>query len=211
MGATGNNIQRHVVGKPINTFYVYQQVYDNDGKPIEKLFVDRNKDGKSDVDDLYYAGTPAPDVTMGFTSNLTFYNFDFSIAGRVSLGNQVYDNVSSNNARYNNVYNLNFLSNLTKDINNSNFSGSSEVSMSDYYLHDASFFKLDNVTVGYNFTNFIKPYSASLISHLRLYASVQNVLTISEYDGLDPEIDNGIDNDFYPRPLTFLFGISVKF
>ncbi|WP_423129951.1 SusC/RagA family TonB-linked outer membrane protein [Gaoshiqia sp. Z1-71] len=203
----GNNIQIHAVGHALNTFYVYEQVYDANGNPIEGLYVDRNKDGQITVDDKYYADSPVPDVFMGFSSILNYKNFDFGFNARAAIGGQIYNNVIVG-ARYQEMTVNEYLTNMPSEIKKSKFETAQQYS--DYFLEDASWFKLDNVTLGYNFKKLLKE-KAGIDLNLRLYSSVQNVFVITKYGGLDPEVDNGIDNDIYPRPRVYLFGLSVSF
>lgn len=203
----GNNIQIHAVGHPLNTFYVYEQVYDTNGKPIEGLYVDRNGDGQITIDDKYYADSPVPDVFMGFSSMINYKNFDFGFNARAAIGGQIYNNVIVG-ARYQELTVNEYLTNLPSEINYSHFETAQQYS--DYFLEDASFLRLDNVTLGYNFKELLKEKTGTNLN-LRLYTSVQNVFVITKYDGLDPEVDNGIDNDVYPRPRIYQFGLSVGF
>lgn len=207
-GGNGNNVQVHAVGQSLNTFLLYQQKYDAKGKPIEGEYVDRNNDGEITLADKYYAKNPAPDVLLGYNTSLTYKNFDLSIAGRISLGNYVYDNISSNGAHYQNLTTNNYIANLPRDIMNTGFEAPRY--WSDYYLKDASFLKLDNITLGYNFSNML-PKTLGQTASLRLYGAVQNVFTITKYKGIDPEIPGGIDQTIYPRPRTFVVGLSVRF
>ena len=149
--------------------------------------------------------SPYADITMGLTTNLNYKQWDLNIATRASLGNYVYDNVSSANASLDRVYSDNILRNTPSTYYDTLLSArTTQTMLSDMYLHDASFFKIDNITLGYNFpeTNKLK---------VRLYATMQNVLTLSKYKGLDPEVFGGIDNNVYPRPKTYLFGINLNF
>nr|WP_321353673.1 TonB-dependent receptor [uncultured Draconibacterium sp.] len=203
----GNKIQKHSVGHALNTFYVYQQVYDANGKPIEGLYVDRNNDGEINVDDKYYADSPVPDVFMGLSSMLTYKNFDFAFNARAAIGGQIYNNVIVG-ARYQEMTVNEYLTNLPSEINNSKFTTAQQYS--DYFLEDASFFRVDNVTLGYNFRDILKN-SLGWNLNARLYGSVQNVFVITDYSGLDPEVNNGIDNDIYPRPRVYLFGMNITF
>ncbi|MFP4025808.1 MAG: SusC/RagA family TonB-linked outer membrane protein [Thiohalospira sp.] len=208
-GATGNTIQKHVVGHGVSTFFVYEQVYDANGNPIEGLYVDRNGDGIINDEDKYFAENPAPNMMLGFSTRVEYKNFDFSLNARAHFNNYVYDNVNSDNARYDNIFTNDYLGNLTTDIYNTEF-----VSMqpsSDYYLHNASFLKLDNITLGYTLDDIINPVLNNIGVGFRIYATVQNALTITKYDGLDPEINGGIDNNIYPRPRIYLLGISARF
>ncbi|MCD4834566.1 MAG: TonB-dependent receptor [Bacteroidales bacterium] len=208
-GATGNTIQKHAVGYPINTFFVYEQVYDSNGKPIEGLYVDRNGDGIINDDDKYFAESPAANMLFGFSTRVEYKNFDFSLSARANLNNYIYDNVNSDMARYDNIFTNDYLANLTTNIYNTEFRAMQP--NSDYYLHNASFLKIDNITLGYTFDDLLKPMLNNIDLGIRLYATVQNAFTITEYDGLDPEIHGGIDNNIYPRPRIFLFGISARF
>ncbi len=208
-GATGNKIQKHAVGYPINTFFVYEQVYDSNGKPIEGAYVDRNNDGIINEDDKYFSESPAPNMILGFSTKLEYKGIDFTLNARAHFNNYIYDNVSSNNARYDNIFTNDYLGNLTKDIYNTEFNNMQ--ASSDYYIHNASFLKIDNITLGYTLDNVIKPLIGDLGLGLRVYATVQNAFTFTNYEGLDPEIHGGIDNDIYPRPRIYLFGISARF
>ena len=204
-GGTGNTVQRHQEGYAPYTFYLYEQVYSADGNPIEGAYVDKNGDGKIDENDRYMGKSPYADITMGLTTNLTYKQWDLNIATRASLGNYVYDNVSSANASLDRVYSDNILRNTPSSYYDTLLSQrKTQTMLSDMYLHDASFFKIDNITLGYNF-----PEANKL--KVRLYATMQNVLTVSKYKGLDPEVFGGIDNNVYPRPKTYLFGINLNF
>lgn len=175
-GGVGNNIQMHQVGYPTSSFYVYEQVYDADGRPIEGAYVDRNGDGAVNGDDRYLCHKP-------------------------------YDNVSSGNEMKADFWTNNFVSNRMNSALTTNFEQAQY--LSDYYLHNASFFKIDNVTLSYNFADLIKAKDRSL--GMNVYFTVQNVCTFTGYDGLDPEIYNGIDNNLYPRPRTYVLGVKLNF
>ncbi|TAJ14109.1 TonB-dependent receptor [Marinilabiliaceae bacterium JC017] len=204
-GGTGNQIQMHRIGYPAGSFFVYEQVYDETGRPIEGLYVDRNKDGKIDEGDMYIYGNPSPKVMIGLNTSLTYKNWEFSAAGRANLDVSVYNNMASNGAFYNKMQtNGQFLSNINSDIFNTGFKEAQY--FSDYYVQDASFFRLDNVLVGYNFSDFL-----GTKLRMRVYGTVNNVFVISKYDGIDPEISDGIDNELYPRPRTYMFGVNVSF
>ena len=203
-GGVGNTIQIHSVGYAPNSFFVYEQVYDEAGKPIEGLFVDRNGDKVITNDDRYHYKKPAPDVFMGFSTKLNYKNWDFALNGRVSLGNYVYNNVWSGQS-YQYVYQaVGVLNNVHEIANYTKFQNVSY--WSDYYVQNAAFLKLDNMNVGYTFTNF---YNNRM--KLRLYATAQNLFTLTEYEGMDPEIADGIDGELYPRPRTFTFGVNIDF
>jgi len=202
-GGVGNFIQNQRVGFPSNSFLVFQQVYGSNGMPIEGLYVDRTGTGgtvTSNNLNKYHYKKPAPDYTVGINSRFNYKQIDFSFSGRANIGNYVYNNVASG-ALYSTVYNQSgFYNNIPKQSNNSKFTNTQY--FSDFYVENASFFKMDNMSVGYNFEKFLKA---------RLSFTVQNVFTITKYTGLDPEVDGGIDNNFYPRPRVFVLGVNLTF
>lgn len=213
-GGVGNTAQIHTVGYAPNSFYVYQQVYDTNGKPVEGVYVDRNGDGQIDSDDKYRFKRPNSDVTLGLNTNLDYKNFDFNMFWRASIGNFVYNNIDSNlgfEYQMLNTSNTDVINNGTRNVLETGFqNGGTNRYLSDYYIQDASFLKLDNLTLGYTLDKYIKK------SNVRIYASVQNVLTLTKYTGTDPETvyndaDSGIDYNTYPRPRSFVFGMNVKF
>lgn len=205
-GGTGNNIQIHSTGHAANAFYVYQQMYDVNGKPLEGVYVDRNGDGQITLEgDRYIYKKPSADWTFGFGSNLGYKKWTLSMNARLSLGNYVYNNIESDKGHFEGVVSsLNNITNRVADANDAKFFSAQY--HSDYFIQDASFFKLDNVTLGYDLG---KVWQDKL--NIYLYTTVQNVFTITDYKGLDPEIYGGIDNNIYPRPRTFLFGVNVNF
>jgi TonB-linked SusC/RagA family outer membrane protein len=207
-GGTGNTIQNHQVGYAPSSFYVYEQAYGPDAKPLDGVFIDRNKDGIVNEQDKYRFHKPAADVFYGFNTSVSYKNFDFGMVWRGSWGNYMYNNVDSNFGTYNNVLlRQTDLSNGVANLLETGFAKSNDFQLhSDYYVQDASFVKLDNVSVGYTFNQ--KPNSTSVVN---LTLSAQNVLIITKYDGLDPEISGGIDNNLYPRPITFTLGLNVNF
>ncbi|WP_346862465.1 TonB-dependent receptor [uncultured Draconibacterium sp.] len=204
-GAVGNNIQIHSVGYPANSFFVYEQVYDEVGKPIQGLYVDRNGDGQITGDDRYRYKKAAPDWFMGFDSKVNWKNWDFGFAGRINLGNYVYNNVWSSNGSLNNLYwSSNYLLNVNQNALETNFQNPQY--FTDYYVKNASFLRLDNITLGHSFKNLNNNKMS-----IRLYGTVQNVFVVTDYKGLDPEVSNGIDNNIYPRPRTFMMGLSIDY
>jgi TonB-linked SusC/RagA family outer membrane protein len=207
-GGTGNSIQIHSTGYNRNAFYVYQQVYNAAGKPIEDTFVDRNQDGEITDKDLYRFKGPDAQVYLGFNSNVNYKKWNAGFVMRASLGNYIYNNVASSTGTLRNIFNpLNFLNNGSTDVLETNFSGSgTKYFLSDYYVQNGSFLKLDNLNVGYEVGKVFHN-----TSNLRLNASAQNVFTITKYNGIDPEIGGGIDNNFYPRPRTFVLGLNLDF
>ncbi|NSW95705.1 MAG: SusC/RagA family TonB-linked outer membrane protein, partial [Bacteroidales bacterium] len=180
-GGTGNTIQIHSVGYPSYAFFVRQQVYDANGKPLEDLYVDRDGDGGITGDDNYRYKKPSPTVFMGYSSLFRYKNFDFSFNGRISLGNYVYNNVFSNNGSYNMMVTSNYLTNKVKNVEETQFSNSQY--FSDYYMENGSFLKLDNASVGYNFNTIFQSKV-----NARVYLTAQNLFTITKYRGLDPEV-----------------------
>jgi iron complex outermembrane receptor protein len=207
-GGVGNNVQRNSVGNPANSFYLFKQVYDVNGMPIEGLYIDKTGLGgvvSGNNDNKYYLGTPAPDYMIGISSKFEFKQFDFSFAGRLSMGNYVYNNTASNRAIYQNIYNQSgYLSNIPRDVLKSNFTNAQY--WSDFYLEDASFFRMDNISLGYTFNNMFDSKLSGRVS-----GTVQNAFVISDYSGLDPEVDGGIDNNIYPRPRIFMLGVNINF
>ena len=126
---------------------------------------------------------------------------------RANFNNYVYNNIYSNNGRLNQVLNAYVLGNASVNYLETRFTGASEQQpLSDYYLQNASFLKMDNLNIGYNVGQFTR-YKTSL----RLNLTVQNVFTVTEYTGLDPEIPSGVDNNFYPRPRVYSLGLNLEF
>ena len=205
-GGVGNNVQIHTEGETPNSYYVFQQVYDASGKPIEGAFVDRNGDNIINDDDKYIYKDPYADIIMGLNTNLSYKKWDFTMVSRANLGNYAYDNVASSNAYFTRATENNILTNLHSDYLDTGFQNTTESNLlSSHYVKEASFFKIDNITLGYTLDNAIKDTT------LRIYGSLQNVATITDYEGLDPEISGGIDNNFYPRPRSFVLGVNVDF
>jgi iron complex outermembrane receptor protein len=202
-GGVGNFIQNQSVGYPSNSFFVFQQVYGSNGMPIEGLYVDRTGSGgtvTSNNLNKYHYKKPAPDYTVGISSRLAYKQVDFSFSGRANIGNYAYNNVASG-ALYSTVYNQSgFFNNIPKQINNAKFTNTQY--FSDFYVENASFFRMDNMSVGYNFEKFYRA---------RLSLTVQNAFIITKYKGLDPEVNGGIDNNFYPRPRVYVLGVNLTF
>ena len=206
-GGVGNNIQTHTEGQTPYSFLVYQQVYDASGAAIEGVYVDRNGDDIINDDDRYIKESPFADVIMGFNTNLKYKNWDLSVISRANFGNYAYNNVASNAVFSQAIGNSGgFLRNIHSDYLNTGFMDYTETSLlSDHYVQEASFFKIDNITLGYTLKDAYKD------TDIRFYGSAQNVLTVTNYEGLDPEIYGGIDNNFYPRPRSFVFGVNIDF
>ncbi len=206
-GGVGSNIQNHQVGYAPNSFFVFEQKYDENGKLLEGQFINRDKDTLNEITQLdrYRYRNPAPRYTIGITSNLSVYNFDFSFGARANLGNYVYNNIQTDMGYLNRLYHPSkYLSNVNQSAVTLGVFDQAKLTFSDHFVTNASFFRIDHVTVGYTFRKVIG-------NALRVFGTVQNPLVVTQYKGLDPEIDNGIDNNVYPRARTFLFGLSVSF
>jgi TonB-linked SusC/RagA family outer membrane protein len=207
-GGVGNTVQKFIVGYPYRVFFLFTQVYDANGMPVEGLYVDHSGQGGNvagnELNKVYYK-SPAPDYLIGISSKVNYKDFDLSFSGRLSLGNYVYNNNASNMAIYQNLYNQSgYLANILTDVKSTNFSTAQYWSSA--YLENASFFKLDYVSLGYNFQSLLGNNIGG-----RFAFTVQNVFTITKYSGLDPEVDNGIDNNIYPRSRTYMISVSLNY
>ena len=211
---TGGNIQAQHVGNAVNSFHVFQQAYDKNGKPLEGVVVDRNGDGKITDADKYYYKAPAAPVTMGFASRFEYRNWDLGFALRASLGNYVYNDAFASTSNMSNseiFVKSKFLVNRPTDVVADNWLSTETTSIqTDYWVQNASFLKMDNVTLGYSFANLLKQGSWNGITG-RIYGTVNNVFCLTKYKGLDPEVFNGIDNNLYPRPISFILGLNLNF
>lgn len=207
-GIDAGTNQKHQVGEMPGTFYLYQQVYDENGKPIQNAFVDRNNDGQITEADRYLTHkSPMAKVYMGFSSQFSYKKWDLGFNLRANFGNYVYNGVASGNSTSNNYGGKGFITNLYNGFQDTGFTllNTSEQLASDYFLENASFLKMDNLTLGYSFQNL---FAAKLSG--RISASVQNVFTISKYSGLDPEC-GAIDSNIWPRPRTYTIGLNLNF
>ncbi|WP_201980964.1 SusC/RagA family TonB-linked outer membrane protein [Hymenobacter rubidus] len=201
-GGTGNTIQINAIGQPINSFFVAQQVYGTDGRPVEGLYVDKNGDGVINDFDYNFYKQPAPLVTLGFSSNLTYKKLAFAFTLRSNLGNYVYNANAANFGTYANAQGSTlFVSNLSPDVLNTGFTR--QQLFSDYYIQNASFLRCENVSLGYNVGKVLGA------SSLRVTANVQNAFLVTKYKGVEPEVFSGIDTNFYPRARTFTLGIAL--
>lgn len=205
-GGTGNNIAIHSIGYPAGSFYVYEQVYNDEGNPIEGVFVDQNADGVINEKDLIVYKNAAPDFFMGLSSQLSYKNWDFNFSLRGNIGNYAYNNIQSNRESKNTTFDPSgWLKNRVNSATVTNFDAVHY--QSSYYIQDASFLKMDNISLGYNFNQLLNEQQSG-----RVYLTVENPLVISKYDGLDPEFtNNGIDNNIYPHPRVFILGFSLNF
>ena len=208
-GGTGNNVQMFQVGYPMRTFNLYQQVYDEFGYPVNGVYVDRNNDGQITADDKYMDKRfkAAPDFTFGFNTSITWKNWTAALSGHASVGNYVYNNVASDTEMLADLWTNSFISNRVASAPVSMFSQAQY--LSDYYLENASFLKLDNFTLGYTFPKLFRV--AENNASLNIFGTVQNICTLTKYTGIDPEVFNGIDGTVYPRPRTFILGIKFNF
>jgi len=205
---TGGTIQMHSVGHAPYTFYTYEQVYDLNSNPIQNLVVDRNKDGQITESDRYLTEySPAPKYYFGFSNMFTYKRFDFGFNLRAVFGNYMFNDFAAGNSSISNFSNQGFLTNMVDVVNRTGFTriNAPQQLKSDYFIEDASFLKMDNITFGYNFDKlFVKGLSG------RLAFSVQNVFVITKYSGLDPE-GWGIDNNIWPRPRVYTLGLNLTF
>jgi len=205
---TGSNVQKHMVGYAPFTFNVFQQVYDKEGKPIQDAFVDRDGDGEITDADRYLTKSPMPKVFLGFNSLFTYKNFDLGFNLRANIGNYAFNDIAANYSTFASAYGgQGFITNIHETALKTGFTmtNSQHQSKSDYFVENASFLKMDNITLGYNFAN---PFGTNLRG--RLSFSVQNVFTLTKYSGLDPE-NPGVDGNIWPRPRTYTMGINLNF
>jgi iron complex outermembrane receptor protein len=210
VGSIGINgyVQRNTVGYRPNTFFLYKQIYDESGLPIEGLYEDKNRDGKIDDLDKYWVHSSEAKVYMGFSANATYKKFNAGFTMRASLDNYMYNNVKAGSGILVNVLTgQNYLNNAHSDVLASGFKN--RQSWSDWYLENASFLRMDNLYLNYTFgkLNFLKKGQ----NNLRISASVQNVFVITNYDGMDPELSGGIDGTIYPKPRFYSLGFNLDF
>lgn len=199
-GGNGNTVQIHAEGHPASSFYLFQQVYDESGAPLEGVYVDQNGDGQIDSDKIINK-SPDPKVTMTFGSQFRYKKWDLGFNIRASIGNYVYNNVLSTKAVYNDL----FTYGLNNVVENDYYFEQPRY-MSDYYLRNASFVRCDNITLGYTWDNLLNDKL-----RLRLFGAVQNPFVITKYKGVDPEVFGGIDNSVYPRATTYSLGLVATF
>ena len=201
----------HKVGQPANSFWVYQQVYDETGRPIQGVYVDRNADGNIDDNDRYFYKNIAAPWTGGFYFKVAYKNWDLGTNFRFSLGNYVYNGLIESRMNSAERYQASkgFYENTTADVAALRWT-SYDYPLSDYFVQNASFLKCDNITLGYNFEELFKGANYHGLSG-RIYASCSNVFTITKYKGLDPEQVSGFEGSVYPRSRTFLVGLNLNF
>ena len=207
-GGTGNTILIQSVGYNRGAYFVYKQIYDAMGKPIDGLFADLNRDGIINEKDLYQYKGNDPQFFFGASTNLTYKKWNAGFVLRANVGNYMYNNVASSSGTLRNFLNpIGYINNGSRDYLTTGFSGSgSNYYLSDYYVQNASFLRMDNINIGYNVGKVFHNKA-----NLKINANVQNAFIITKYKGLDPEVNGGIDNNFYPRPRTFVLGLNLNF
>ena len=185
-------------------FYVYHQLYDESGKPIEGAYADINGDGQINSSDLYRYHSPAPDYILGFSTSLRYKKFTIGASLRANIGNYVYNGMSMNTGAFGTMsYNSYQLNNLNRSYLKTGFQ--SRQFLSDYYVENASFLKMDNLTLSYNVGKIAKK------CNLNVTGMIQNVFTVTKYTGVDPEVPQGMDNTFYPRPRIYSLSLGLEF
>lgn len=215
-GGNGGNIEVLAAGQQPYAFYVYKQKYDANGAALAGQYEDLNGDGIiNDADKYYYKSATVPKATLGFNTKVTYKNWDFGMAMRAVLGNYVYNNAASNSSLQGLSINKS-LSNMFAD--QAYYQYDDKRIFSDIFVEDASFLRLDNVTLGYNFGDVFGDRSS-----LRIFASGQNLFVVTKYKGIDPEVTSmsfnngfaeatvGIDNGYYQRPRVYSLGLNFQF
>jgi TonB-linked SusC/RagA family outer membrane protein len=198
-------VQKNSIGYRPNTFFMYKQLYDAKGKPIEGGYEDRNGDGIINDKDKFWTHSPDPTKYYGFSTSLSYKKWSGGFALHGSVGNYLYNYVNASQGNFDALKGTSTnLNNVTADILNTGFK--SKQTWSDYFLENAAFLRMDNVNVGYNFG---KIHNSNF--NLRVSATCQNVFLITKYKGLDPERTNGIDTDTYPRPRTYILGVYLDY
>ena len=236
--ATGNNVQLIQVGYPLHTFNLFQQVYDASGMPIYGVYVDqptvswykdaagkettaakdangkantfieKRPDGVIDSNDRRMTYSADPTMTFGFNTMFTWKNWTAALSGHAATGNWVYYDVASGQEPLMDLWTNSFVSNRLQSAPKSMFPQAQY--FTDYFLHDGSYVKIDNITVGYTFPKLFS-IAQDRPASLNIFGTVQNVCTITKYPGIDPEVYGGIDGNVYPRPRTFILGLKFNF
>lgn len=198
-------VQTFTEGAAPYAFYVYKQVYDQEtGRPVEGLYADLNGDGVVNGDDRYLYHSPAPDWMLGFSTSVRWKRLTLSTSLRANVGNYVYNGTAMSTGALNTMsYNSYQLNNLHSSFLDTRFT--TRQYQSDYYVENASFLKMDNIQLSYNFGQITKWCS------LNVSAMVQNVFTITKYSGVDPEVQSGIDSSVYPRPRIYSLTVGLDF
>ena len=207
-GGSGNTVQVHQTGQAPSSFYVYKQIYDTAGNPIEGAYVDLNNDGVTDAKDKYCFHKAAPDWTFGFNTQLSWKQWTLAASAHANVGNYVYNNVMSDGDLLTDLTTNGFVNNRYRTAEAHNFNNYAQY-WSDMYVTNASFLKLDNITLQYSFANLFKVGERGIGGSI--FTTVNNVACLTGYKGIDPEIFNGIDNNMYPRPRTYILGVKFNF
>jgi len=202
-GGIGNTIQIQSVGYAANTFYAYEQLYDEDGNPIEGEYVDQNNDSIINADDLIWGKNPVPDFYLGFNTSFRYKKWTAGFVLRGEFGKYMYNNINSTRGTFQNVPASSYMQNLVANYLETGFQ--TYQLLSDYYIENASFVRMDNLSVSYRVGSVFNDAAV-----LNVGAVVQNVFVISPYTGLDPEIAGGIDNSIYPRPRIYSINLSLN-
>ncbi|MBC8984935.1 TonB-dependent receptor [Pedobacter sp. N36a] len=203
-GVGGQNAFINAVGGPKSTFYLFQQVYDPAGNPIEGVYVDQNGDGIITESDFTKGKSADPKFFLGFNNNMTYKKWNLGFTLRANLGNYVYNNSFSQRGNLTQILGTAIINNASPNYLVSNFKG--QQLLSDYYVENASFLRMDNINLGYKFGAILKNKAS-----LQLNATLQNVFVITKYKGLDPEVPSGVDNNLYPRPRVFSLGLNLNY
>lgn len=203
-GVGGQNAFINAVGSPKSTFNLLQQVYDQSGNPIEGIYVDQNGDGLISENDFTKGKSADPKLFLGFSNNLAYKKWNLSFTLRANLGNYLYNNAFSQRGNLAQILGTAILNNASPNYLVTNFKG--QQLLSDYYVENASFLRMDNINLGYNLGKILKNKA-----NLQLNAVVQNVFVITKYQGLDPEVSSGVDNNLYPRPRVFSLGLNLNY
>jgi TonB-linked SusC/RagA family outer membrane protein len=205
-GGTGNTVQILQIGRPVGTFYTFQQLYDENGKPLEGQYRDVNGDGQITEADLVVSDKFAdPQYFFALSSSVRYKNWTGGFTLRGEIGRYVYNNVNSNFGHFDATgVGRTWLSNMTTDYFNTGFMNAQY--LSDYYIERADFLRLDNLHIGYNFGNLFNQRVGT-----RLAFMVQNAFVLSRYSGIDPEVAGGIDNNIYPRARVYTLNLNLTF
>ncbi len=205
VGKGGQQVQVFTEGYAPYSFYLYKQIYDEEtGRPIEGLYADLNGDGDINTNDLYHYHAVAPDWLFGLSTTLQWKKFYMSSSLRANVGNYLYNGVAMDTGAFGTVsYNAYELNNLSRSYLTTRFQTRQQ--LSDHYVENASFLKMDNLQIGYHFGQINRFFS------LNLSAMIQNVFTITSYNGVDPESGSGIDSSVYPRPRIYSMTLGLEF
>lgn len=208
--ATGNFLGKNIVGYSPNSFFVYKQIYDKNNKPIEGLYEDINRDGKVDADDRYLYKKPAADFLLGFSTQFNYNKFSIGLAAHGMVGNYQFNQYNAGSGILSVFKNpINFIGNGSRSYLETGFQNNSNNQfLSDYFIENASFLRIDNINLGYNIGKVFRDRAS-----LHILGSIQNVAVITNYKGLDPEnsSDFGINGNIYPRPRIYSLGINLDF